>query len=67
MVLNVVRINILEQCHFSCCLILLDSNKEFGEEDMKANRFDDDLEEEKIGEIFFLPKTLPLVPKCFLG
>lgn len=45
----------------------MDSNKEFGEEDIKANRSDDDLEEEKTREKVFFPKTLPLVPKCFLG
>jgi len=47
----------------------VDSNKEFGEEDMKdkiADTFDDNLEEEKIGRHVLLPKTLLLVPKCLL-
>jgi len=42
----------------------VDSNKEFGEEDVKdkvANTSDDNLEEEKIGKQVLFPKTLPLV------
>jgi hypothetical protein len=42
----------------------VDSNKEFGEEDVKnkaTGTFDDNLEEEKIGKQVLFPKTLPLV------
>jgi hypothetical protein len=47
----------------------VDSDKEFGEEDVKdkvADTFNDNLKEEKIGKQVLLPKTLPLVPKSFL-
>ncbi len=42
----------------------VDSNKEFGEEDVKdevADTFDDNLEEETIGKHVFFPKTSPLI------
>ncbi len=42
----------------------MDSDKEFGEKDVKdevADTFDDNLEEEKIGKHVLFPKTLPFV------
>jgi hypothetical protein len=42
----------------------VDSDKEFGEEDVKdevADTSDNNLEEEKFGKHVFFPKTLPLI------